>query len=223
MCACVEETTEIFQLLLRIWLDKTRLIKSKVFSYLLFTLHSSLKCLHLCGHCVLPCWGSEQVSQGKSLSLRGWTQLCSGPSCLVSASCAWSVAAAAVMAKIERPDIIKGRMKRNEEEPLVQLDDQKLQLEPEAHGGISGGIWFQTLQRYMWSQNTLREQWLLSVSTRRRTPEILQRQEAQALWAVGQDDMLLVTQANQEQSLRPKPIKKGNKKLYPTQRFTVRS
>lgn len=50
-----------------------------------------------------------------------------------------------------------------------------------------------------------------------------QRQEAQTLGAVGQDDPLLVTQAKQEQSHRPEPINKGNKKPYPTQIFIVRS
>lgn len=119
------------------------------------------------------------------------------------------------MAKIEAW-LLQGK---DEEEPLVQLDGQKLEPEPEAHGGIPWGKLFQTWQRYMWSQNTLTELQLLLVSTRRRTQEILQRQETQALGAMGQDD----TQEKQEQSHRPKPINKGNKKLYPTQLFIVRS
>lgn len=179
------------------------LIKSKVFSHLLFALHSTLKCLHLCGHHLFPCWTSEQGSQGNSLGLRGWAQTCSGPSCLVSASCAQSIAAATVTAKIEAW-LLQGK---DEEEPLVQLDGQKLEPEPEDRGGIPWGKWFQTWQRYIWSQNTLTEMQLLLVSTRRRTQEILQRQETQALGAVGQDD----TQAKKEQRHRPKPINQRNK------------
>lgn len=104
----------------------------------------------------------------------------------------------------------------------MQLDGQKLEIEPEAHGGIPEDKLFQTRQRHMWSQNNFSELWLLSVSTRR-TQEFLQRQEVQALWAVGQDDTLLVTQAKQEQRLRSKPMNKENKNLYSTQILIVRS
>lgn len=151
VCACVEHTIEIFQLLLRIWLDETHLIKSKVFSRLLFRLQSPLKCLFMWSPS-LPLLGQRAGLTGKQPELERvnpdlqWAFLL-GVCLLCSEHCycsrhgkdweAWHL------------------QEKDKEELLVQLDDKKLELEPEAHGRIPLGKWFQTQQRYMWSQNTL--------------------------------------------------------------------
>lgn len=69
------------------------------------------------------CRGGEQVSPANSLGLRGWTQIYESSSCLASASCAWSHVAATIMAKVKAWHL----QGKDEEEPLVQLDDQQLE------------------------------------------------------------------------------------------------
>lgn len=174
----------------------------------------TLTVLHL-----FPCRGGG-VSQANSLGLKGWTQICNGSSSrLASAFCAWSHAAASTMAKMKAWHL-QGKEGRRGTADTTGWPEAGTGLTP--HGEGPGGKRFQTLQDTCGLQSHCQSHGCYQSVPEGELEEILQRQKAQASWAVAQDDTWLATHAKQAQrQSQTKNHQQKEQKLYPTQRFTV--